>query len=98
MSKLFELIEAAVRQIPAQQPPPLPPPEELRALTAANDSQRAVQAALPATQPTSESRHNAWTVTLHGKLICRMVGQPMTRSEALATARWRWPEADILED
>jgi len=27
-----------------------------------------------------------------------MVGQPITYAEALAAARWRWPDADILEN
>lgn len=51
----------------------------------------------PAAEAASEPRRNAWTVTRNGAPICRMVGQPMTRTEALATARWRWPDADILE-
>lgn len=81
---------------------------------AANDPQAAVEAppapAAPTPKPTpapaaehapaapSEPQRNAWTVTRNGSPICRMVGQPMTRTEALATARWRWPDADILEN
>lgn len=42
-------------------------------------------------------RRSAWTVTRNGRPVCSMVGQPMTRHEALAAARWRWPDADILE-
>lgn len=65
---------------------------------AANDPQSAAEAPpAPAAEAASEPRCNAWTVTRNGSPICRMVGQPMTRTEALATARWRWPDADILE-
>ncbi len=75
---------------------------------AANDPQSAAEAPpapaapkpipAPAAEAASEPRCNAWTVTRIGSPICRMVGQPMTRTEALATARWRWPDADILEN
>jgi hypothetical protein len=51
----------------------------------------------PAAEPTSEPQRNAWTITRGGQPICRMVGAPCTRTEALAEARWRWPDADILE-
>lgn len=51
----------------------------------------------PAAEPTSEPQRNAWTITRGGRPICRMVGAPCTRTEALAEARWRWPDADILE-
>lgn len=36
-----------------------------------------------------------WQVMRHGKPLCVMVGEPMTREEALAEVRWRWPDADI---
>lgn len=72
--------------------------ELLIELSAANDPQSAAEAPpAPAAEAASEPRCNAWTVTRNGSPICRMVGQPMTRTEALATARWRWPDADILE-
>lgn len=88
--------------------------EVLAELIAANDAQPAsappqAQAA-PAPAPTpapaaesapaapSEPTRNAWTITRGGKPICRMVGAPCTRTEALAEARWRWPDADILEN
>lgn len=41
---------------------------------------------------------NAWTIPYNGRPLCRMVGAPCTRTEALAEARWRWPDADVLED
>ena len=50
-----------------------------------------------AAEAASEPVRNAWTITRGGKPICRMVGAPCTRTEALAEARWRWPDADILE-
>jgi hypothetical protein len=49
------------------------------------------------TETTSEPTRNAWTITRGGKPICRMVGAPCTHAEALAEARWRWPDVDILE-
>lgn len=46
-----------------------------------------------------EQRRNAWQVTRNGKPVCNMVmGAPATSAEALAEARWRWPDADILEN
>ncbi|MDV7213562.1 hypothetical protein [Azotobacter beijerinckii] len=56
-------------------------------------SQPEPQAPLP-----TEPRSNAWTITRGGKPICTMVDEPSTRTEALAEARWRWPDADILEN
>ena len=51
----------------------------------------------PAAEAASAPTRNAWMITRGGKPICRMVGAPCTRTEALAEARWRWPDADILE-
>ncbi len=48
--------------------------------------------------PAAEPQRNAWTITRGGRPICRMVGAPCTHTEALAEARWRWPDADILEN
>lgn len=42
------------------------------------------------------TRRSNWQINLEGKLIT-MIGAPMTYGEALAAARWRWPDADILE-
>lgn len=56
---------------------------ELLAELAANDGQE---------------RRCHWQVTLNGKPLCTMVGEPITYSEALAEARWRWPDADITKD
>ena len=36
-----------------------------------------------------------WQVMRDGKRLCTMVGEPMTFSEALAIARWRWADAEI---
>lgn len=49
----------------------------------------------PASERPAEVRRNAWTITLGGKPICTICGAPMTLDEALAEARWRWPDADI---
>ncbi|OBY59362.1 MULTISPECIES: hypothetical protein [Pseudomonas] len=43
----------------------------------------------------AEPRRNAWTITLGGKPICTMVGEPMTHAEALEAARYRWPDAEV---
>ena len=83
-------------------------------LCAANDALAALEpqqaSAAPAPIPTpapaadnasktdSEPRRAAWPITRGGKPIGYMVGQPNTYAEALAEARWRWPDADILEN
>ena len=40
-------------------------------------------------------RRSHWQITLGGKPICTMVGEPMTFSEALEAARYRWPDAEV---
>jgi hypothetical protein len=84
--------------------------ELLAELIAANDAQAApeplhapaaapaVPIPAPAAERLAEAHRNAWTITRGGKPICTMVGEPSTRTEALAEARWRWPDADILEN
>lgn len=42
------------------------------------------------------TRRSNWQISLGGKLIT-MISAPLTYDEALAAARWRWPDADILE-
>ncbi|PAO90599.1 hypothetical protein BV581_19325 [Stutzerimonas stutzeri] len=42
-------------------------------------------------------RRSHWQITLGGKTICTMVGEPMTHAEALEAARWRWPDSYIRE-
>jgi hypothetical protein len=69
-------------------------PEPPHATTAAP----AAATPAPAAERPAEARRNAWTITRGGKPICTMVGEPSTRTEALAEARWRWPDADILEN
>lgn len=56
---------------------------ELLAELAANDGQ---------------ARRSNWRIFLEGKPICVMVGEPMTRAEALEAARWRWPDADLAPE
>lgn len=36
-----------------------------------------------------------WIVTLGDKALCTMIGEPVTHAEALAAARWHWPDADV---
>lgn len=71
--------------------------ELLAELSAANDAQAAPEP-LQAPEATSEPKRAAWRITRAGQPIGYMVGQPMTYSEALAAARWRWPDADLLEN
>ncbi|WP_160285933.1 hypothetical protein [Pseudomonas knackmussii] len=40
-------------------------------------------------------RRSNWQITLGGKPICTMVGEPMTFPEALEAARYRWPDAEV---
>lgn len=47
------------------------------------------------TEGAPAARRNAWTITRGGRPVCTICGAPMTRTEALAEARWRWPDADI---
>ncbi len=53
---------------------------ELLAELAANDGQE---------------RRCHWQITQGGKPLCTMIGEPMTHSEALEAARWRWPGAEV---
>jgi hypothetical protein len=53
---------------------------ELLAELAANDGQE---------------RRSNWRVLRGGKSIATMIGEPMTRTEALEAARWRWPDVDV---
>ncbi|MGQ7956386.1 hypothetical protein ACUTAF_01470 [Pseudomonas sp. SP16.1] len=54
---------------------------ELLAELAANDGQE---------------RRSNWCITRDGKTLCTMIGEPMTYSEALEAARWRWPDVEVL--
>lgn len=40
-------------------------------------------------------RRSHWQITLGGKPLCTMIGEPMTHAEALEAARWRWPDAEV---
>ncbi|WP_054910477.1 hypothetical protein [Pseudomonas sp. NBRC 111135] len=53
---------------------------ELLAELAANDGQE---------------RRSHWRITLGGKPLCIMIGEPMTEAEALEVANWRWPGAEV---
>lgn len=54
------------------------------------------QAEQPPAPP--EPRRTAWRILRDGRPICCMVGEPMTHAEALAAARWRWPDAEVATD
>lgn len=64
---------------------------------AANDPQQPTSPPARPTAPeaTSEPKRAAWRITRAGQAIGYMVGQPMTYSEALAAARWRWADAEL---
>lgn len=40
-------------------------------------------------------RSSNWKVLRGEKVICVMIGEPMTRQEALEAARWRWIDSDV---
>ncbi|MNZ78642.1 hypothetical protein D3C78_972240 [compost metagenome] len=90
MAKVAALAPAINDHRAAPAPPPAPAAPAPTLPTPAPAAGRAAEAA-------SEPQRNAWTITRGGRPICRMVGAPCTRTEALAEARWRWPDADILE-
>lgn len=82
--------------------------EDVPRTPAANDTQavlvlpptvpaRNVARRTTATESPAAVRRNAWTITRGGRPICTVCGAPMPRTEALAEARWRWPDAEILE-
>ena len=76
-----------------------PAPAAAPVQPAANDPQQPTSPPAQPTAPeaTSEPKRTAWRITRAGQPIGYMVGQPMTYSEALAAARWRWPDANLLE-
>lgn len=39
--------------------------------------------------------HKAWLVYLDGKPISTMVGEPKSHDQALASARFHWPQAEV---
>ncbi|TWI58695.1 hypothetical protein IQ22_00403 [Pseudomonas duriflava] len=43
-----------------------------------------------------QARKMHWQISVKGKQICTMIGEPMTYGEALEAARFRWPEAEIV--
>lgn len=83
-----------VTRAPAANDPHQPASEPSQATTAAP----AVPTPAPAAEADSEPRCAAWPITRGGKPIGYMVGQPITYAEALAEVRWRWPDAEILEN
>jgi len=74
-----------------------PAPATAPVQPAANDPQQPTSAPARPTAPeaTSEPKRAAWRITRAGQPIGYMVGQPMTYSEALAAARWRWADAEL---
>ncbi|WP_426117727.1 hypothetical protein [Pseudomonas sp. DSP3-2-2] len=36
-----------------------------------------------------------WQVMRGGKRLCTMIGEPITRAEALEIVHWRWPDAEL---
>ena len=37
-----------------------------------------------------------WHVKRGARIICTMVGEPVTRNEALSEIRLRWPDAEVM--
>lgn len=44
-----------------------------------------------------QERRSNWRITRNGKVVCTMIGEPMTYAEARAAARWRWPDAEVQQ-
>lgn len=42
-----------------------------------------------------QERRCHWRITRDGSPLCVMIGEPMTRAEALDEARWRWPDVEV---
>lgn len=42
-----------------------------------------------------KERRMSWKVLRNGKAIATISGEPMTRDEALASATFRWPDAEV---
>ena len=42
-----------------------------------------------------QGRRSNWRITRDGKPLCTLIGEPMTYSEALEAARWRWPDVEV---
>ncbi|MCY1312812.1 hypothetical protein D9M70_632710 [compost metagenome] len=42
-----------------------------------------------------QERRSNWKIIRDGKSIATMIGDPMTYSEALEAARWRWSDAEV---
>ena len=80
-----EPLEAA----PLLEVPPVPPAPPVPS--------RTEQHPIDTTSPATPQRRSAWAVMRAGRPCCQLVGEPMTRAEALEAARWRWPDADTLE-
>ena len=78
-----EPLEAA----PLLEVPPVPPVPS-----------RTEQHPIDTTSPATPERRSAWAVMRAGRPCCQLVGEPMTRAEALEAARWRWPDADIQDN
>jgi len=84
---------------PAAPQAPAPIPTKAPAATSAPAApQNAPAQNVARTEGAPAARRNAWTITRDGRPVCTVCGAPMTRDEALAEARWRWPDADILEN
>lgn len=42
-------------------------------------------------------RRMSWKVARNGKPIATIAGMPITKQEALLSAQFRWPDADVIE-
>lgn len=43
----------------------------------------------------SVPRYSHWRVIRDGKVLCSMIGEPMTEAEALEEVRFHWPSAEV---
>lgn len=43
-----------------------------------------------------QERRSAWHITREGKLLCMLIGESMTYTEALDIARWHWRDVEVV--
>lgn len=94
----FEARQRPADMLPAPQTPAPTPTPTPAATSAPVAPQNAHAQNVAQTEGPPAARRNAWTITRNGRPVCTVCGAPMTRTEALAEARWRWPDAGILEN
>lgn len=94
LAELFGQLDAPPLEDDAEQPSKEDDPGDRPDMPRPSAHHLVHASVLPTTSPT-EARRNAWRITLGGRPICVMVGEPMTEAEALEAARGRWPDSEV---